>query len=95
MIFVTARVVVQVVAEHGRRLQPRLERQPAAAQVDELPQDVEVVGEADGVLVDVVAPFERLMAVAIEHLAFVFVLGEEPALVAPDHAGQQIRRPSR
>src|ERR671920_1686711 len=26
---------------------------------------------------------------AIEHLALVFVLGEEPALVAPDHARQQ------
>ena len=86
-----ARVVVQVVAERVLDLEPRLERQPAAAQVHELAQHVEVVREADRVLVDVVAPFERLMACwPCEHLLLsLVVLGEEPALVAPDHAGQQ------
>src|SRR5205823_545593 len=54
-----AGVVVEVVSQQVLALDLRLEREPAAREVDELAQDVEEVGEAERVLVDVVATRQR------------------------------------
>ena len=56
-----ARVVVEMVAQRVFALPAGLKRQPAGGQVHQLSQRVEVVGEADRVLVDVVAQLQRLM----------------------------------
>jgi hypothetical protein len=53
-----AGVVVEVVAKRVLSVEAGLERQPAAGAVDKLAQDVEVVREAAGALVDAVAPLQ-------------------------------------
>jgi hypothetical protein len=55
-------IVVKVLAEAQLGLELRHQRQPAAGEVNELAQDVEVVGEPDRVLVDVVPTPQRLVS---------------------------------